>query len=435
MGNTLLVTMMHADPIAICDSMLQRRGEYFLRVRDHLNRGQADFVYRVEIEKVQPSLSISIPRVDRYSQLRQQICVPQGNRFATMISANRRNFGGALELLEADWPDGISVDVKPMAANLNLMPVVFSAAEDAKLSGKLVDLKARHLDASKNIVGTFGLRADFSLGPPNRALYFYSDVYKLASAVTKKVPFRIEIVQPQVPLVRNGSMNLKIVAHREAGFDQPINIQFPFRPPGLGTKPQIQIAKGKNEAYYPLNANGSAQIGKWPIYAIGQSNVEGPVWVSTQLAELEIAEPYVTMEIPRTSCHQGETTNVFCKLNHRAPFEGEARAELLGVPPHIEIPQLNFNKETQELNFEVKTNGKSRIGKHKGLFCRITITQNGEPIVSTAARSELRINKPKPKPTTHAGIEKSKAKPVAQKPKPKSRLQQLREAAKAKAGQ
>ena len=69
-------------------------GEYYLRVYDHLRRGQPDFVYRIEFQPVKPQLALSIPRVDRYSQQRQTIAVPQGNRFATLINANRANFGG-----------------------------------------------------------------------------------------------------------------------------------------------------------------------------------------------------------------------------------------------------------------------------------------------------------------------------------------------------
>ncbi len=109
--------------------------EYVIRVRDHLGRGTEEFVYRIEIARAEPSLSISIPRVDRYSQLRQQICVPQGNRFATLISASRVNFGGELELIAEGLPPGISFDARPMISNLNQMPVVFTATEDAPWQG------------------------------------------------------------------------------------------------------------------------------------------------------------------------------------------------------------------------------------------------------------------------------------------------------------
>ena len=57
-------------------------GEYFVRVRDHRDRGQPDFVYRVEVKYPKASVNFSIPRVDRYSQrasdhfrcTRQSIC-------------------------------------------------------------------------------------------------------------------------------------------------------------------------------------------------------------------------------------------------------------------------------------------------------------------------------------------------------------------------
>ena len=73
-------------------------GEYAIRIADHLNRGGPEFVYRVEFQEVKPALNTGIPRVARYSQSRQQIYVPRGNRYATMISAERLNFGGELTI-------------------------------------------------------------------------------------------------------------------------------------------------------------------------------------------------------------------------------------------------------------------------------------------------------------------------------------------------
>lgn len=406
--------------------------EYFLRVRDHLRRGEPDFVYRLEVASVKPSMSIEIPRIDRYSQLRQQVVVPRGNRFATLIRANRENFGGPIELEDAEWPEGITVDAKPMVPNLNLMPVVFTARDDAPLAGKLLDLRAKHSGPTKNISGHFKNFADFALGPPNNSMYYGASVNRLPCAVVEALPFKIDIVQPQVPLVRGGSLRLKIVATRAEKFDKPISIQFPFRPPGVGTKPQVQIKQGETETFYPLNANGNAQIGKWPVYAIAQSDVGGPAWASSQLAELEISEPLVTAEMNRTVCRRGEIATVFCKLNHHQEFDGKATAQLLGVPPNIKIPKLTFTKDTKELNFEVTTNDKSPLGKHRGLFCRLTIEKNGESIVSTAARSELQINKPKAVADT-SDQKQGKANPEKKAtPKAMSRLEQLR-ATKAKA--
>ena len=89
-------------------------------------------------------------------------------------------------------------------------------------------------------------------------------------------------------------MTVKIIAHRAEGFEDPINIQFPFRSPGVGTTYQVVMPKGKSEINYPLNANSNASIGKWPMYDIGNSNFKGPAWDAAQLGEIEIAEPFVS---------------------------------------------------------------------------------------------------------------------------------------------
>ena len=285
-----------------------------------------------------------------------------------------------------------------MHKSLNLMPVVFEASPDAAIGGTLVDFRGQHqLNESKVINGSFKNFADFVLGQPNNSVYYGCTVDKLAFAVVEKLPYSIEIVQPKVPLVRNGQMSIKIIAHRDEGFEDPINLQFPFRSPGVGTTYQIVMPKGKSEINYPLNANSSASIGKWPMYVIGNSNFKGPAWSASQLAEIEIAEPFVSTSIARMSIVRGESTQLICKLNQLKPFEGEATAEILGIPANVVIDTpKKFTKDTKEIVFNVQTNEKTPFGKHSGVFCRVTITQNGEPIVSRAGNAILQINKPRP---------------------------------------
>ena len=214
---------------------------------------------------------------------------------------------------------------QPMPSNMSLMPVVFEAKADAPLSGKLVDFTAHLTDETQKISGGFTNRADLILGSPGQSLYWTCDVNRLAFAVVDELPFHLEIVEPKVPIVRDGSMQLKIVAHKKEGWDEQINVQFPFRPPGIGAASSINIPKGKTEALYPLNANGNAALGKWPVYAIGQANVNGAAWVASQLATLEIAEPFVQFALDRSAAEQGKPTEIFCKITTTTPFEGNAR--------------------------------------------------------------------------------------------------------------
>ena len=406
-------------------------GDYFIRVRDHLSGGAPDYIYRIEIAPVKPSLNISIPRVDRYSQQRQTIVVPRGNRFATRFLAQRTNFGGEIKLDGSNLPPGIKMVSETMAANLNTMPVVFEATEDAPVGGALIDFKASHVDEKTGISGSFFNLADFVLGQPNNARYYGCVVDKLPIAVVDEVPFKLEIVQPKSPLVRNGSKQLKIIAHRKEGFTKAINVEFPFRPPGVGAAGRVQIPEGKNEALYLVNANGNAQIGNWPIYVLGSSDDQGPVWVSSQLAHLEIAQPYVTLEMKRAACEQGQQTQIVCKLNQVSEFAGDAKAEILGLPAHATVSAKTFNKETQELIFDVATTEKTPPGKHKSVFCRVTVTQNGEPVLATAGSTELQVSKPLPQKKVEAKPKpEQKAPPKQETKKPLSRLEKLRQQAK-----
>lgn len=411
-------------------------GEYFIRVTDHLGRGGPDLVYRIEFQAIKPQLSLSIPRVERYGQYRQQVFVPRGGRFATLINAGRSNFGGELVLEGKDLPAGMTMLCEKMPANMNTMPVVFEAAADAPLSGKLLDFTARHVE-NEAIRGGFGNTADYIIAAPGQSRYRWKSVKQLAIAVVDELPFKIDIVVPKVPVVREGSMQLKVVATKKEGWDEQINIQLPFRPPGLGAASSVNIAKGKTEVNYPINANGSAQIKLWKVYALGTS---GGMWGSSQLANLEIADAFVRFEMQRPACEQGQEAQILCKLNHTTPFEGEATAQILGLPPKVTTTEMKFNKDTKELVFNLKTDPASPVGKHN-LICQVTIVKNGEPIVNRAGGVQLQIDKPlppppgapKPMPKPKAEEKKPEAKPEVKPPpppKPLTRLEKLRLAAK-----
>ena len=376
-------------------------GDYYFRVKDHLGRGQANFVYRVEFREVEPRLTLSIPRADRYSQLRQTIAVPRGSRFATLVNAQRDVVTGPVELLSDNLPMGITMHAQPMRENLSSMPVVFEATDDAKVEGQLIDFQGKiETEDGKSIIGSFANDASFALGEPNNALYYGCKVDQLAIAVVEPLPFKVDIIPPQSPLVRNGQMKIKGIVTREEGFDRPVAIRFPFVPPGIGTKKQIVVPKGVSEFTYPINANSKAQLGKWPVYVLAGAEVNkyGKGWTSSQLAEIEVAEPYATFVIKKASVQQGGGTKLHCTIQQQVAFEGEATAEILGLPKQIIVPPVTFTAETTEIEFDVTTTADCPIANHKGLFCRVSIPVDEETVVATAGRSQLRVKKPTTKP-------------------------------------
>ena len=404
-------------------------GDYLVRVKDHLGRGQADFVYRIEIAPPAPRLALSIPRIDRFSQTRQTVFVPRGNRYAVLVNATRTNFDGDLLLDGSGLPPGIMMTAPPIKAGQVQVPVVFEAAADAALGGRLVAFEARQVseqdpEGKAGVRGRFENAADFVLGDPNNAVHYSARVAKLAVAVVEAVPFSIELVPPKAPLVRNGGLDLRVVVKREPGFDKPVTVEFPFRPGGVSAAPSITIPPDKTEAVYLVNADGKAATGKWPVYAIAGGDIGGTAWVASGPVTLEVAEPFTTATLKRAACEQGQEARIACTLAHARPFEGQATARLLGLPPEATAPELTFTKDTAELVFPVTTTGSSPPGNHKSVVLELVTPVAGDAARMNAGSVELKIMKPQGPPPPVAPPA------AAQASKPLSRLEQLRQQAK-----
>ena len=403
--------------------------DYVLRIDDHLKKGGPTYVYRIEITPVKPSMTLSIPKVSLYSQDRQMIAVPRGNRFAVLVNVARSEFGGELSLGADKLPKGMTASAENMMPYLDTIPMVFEAAADAPVAGNLADLFAKHIDPKQLIPSRFNQMLELVVGPPGQSVYWTQTVHKLACAVTEEAPFKIHIVEPKVPLVHNGSMNLKIVAERKKGFNDAITIVALFNPPGVGSVGSAVIPAGQTETLYAMNANSGAPVRKWKYVVLATANVaNGPIWVSSQPATIEIAPPYLAVQMERASAEQGKGTELFCKLQVTTPFAGSAKMELIGLPPKVTAPAVQITKDTKEVAFKLTLDKTSPPGVHKNLFCQLVLTQAGEPVVHNLGSSELRIDVPLPaKPAAPAPTKVAAKQPVATKPaKRLTPLEQLR---------
>jgi hypothetical protein len=383
---------------------------YFVRIRDTLRQGGRDFVYRVEITPVEPQLSIKIPEVARNdTQSRQFIAVPRGNRFATLISARRVNFGGELSFTVDPLPSGVQMLAERMTAGMDSMPLVFEAAADAPIAGALLDLTAAGTNGSNPVIGRFKQEAELVAGP-NNTTFYNTTVDKLCVAVTKEAPFHLRIAEPKVPLVQAGSMRLEIIAERAAGFDEPIEIKMVWNPPGTSSQSESTITKGATNTFYQLNASAGAEIRKWKIAALGHATVDGgEVYVSTQLADLEVASPFLTGKIETLWLNPGKTGRLTVNLTQVKPFEGKATVHLAGLPDKVTANDKEISRNDQEVVFDVIADPKCSTGSHKNLFCAVEVMQNGQPIPHTIAQGGmLRIVPPKKQESNVAATEKSK---------------------------
>ncbi|MBM4004424.1 MAG: peptidase [Planctomycetes bacterium] len=405
-------------------------GDYLISVNDHLRQGGPSFVYRVEVTPVVASLTMGLPERSQY--VPHTIVVPKGNRTAFLVTAGRTNWGGDLLVDLQGLPAGLALEAQPMPANRSDIPVLISAAAEASPAGALVDLVGRSADANLKIEGHLNQRTMLVRGQNNIDVWGHN-ADRMAVALADAVPFKIDIVQPKAPIVRNGAMDLKIVATRAPEFKTPISVFLLYNPPGIGSSGSVAIPEGQNEALIPLSANGGAEIKTWKIVVMGRAGFgNGTVEASTQLADLVIADQYHNLSFGKAACEQGQDTEMVVKVEKKLDFDGEATAELLGLPPETSTAPLKFNKDTAELVFKIKVNPAAKPGKYAQLLCRTTFQIAGEPVMMTVGTGELRIDQPlPPKVAAPMPPPMPTAAPMPEQPKPPeqkrlTRLEQLR---------
>jgi hypothetical protein len=403
--------------------------EYRISVQDHLGKGGKDYLYRIEVSPVKPQLSTSIPEIQRYQAL--TLSVPQNNRMAFMAAVSRADFGGDVNLDVRGMPQGMTMETVPVAANMSTVPVLFKAAAGAPLGGALADLAAKPADPKLGIEGHVSQLTWLVIGA-NQQLVWGHTADRMALVLTQEAPFKIDIVQPKVPLVYNGAMELKVVATRAKDFNAPINVRMLYNPPGVGSVSSITIPQGQTQGTLTLNASAGAPLTTWKIAVIASAGVgNGTIEVSSDFANLTVANQYFDFAFQNAAAEQGKDTDVVIKVTQRTPFEGAATVELLGLPNEVTTTTKELKKETTELVFPVKTTAKSPPGRHRSLLCRIVVMQNGEPVTHSLGIGELRIDVPLPPKVNTPPPPMPKA--VAKQPEPQkpperrlTRLEQLR---------
>ena len=420
----------NAGPDSFIRFAVPADGEYFLEVRDHLHRGGNAFHYRVEVSPLIPEAQLGVSEFVQYVE--PKVAIPQGNRFPLIINANRIAFGGVLDFKGLNLPTGVTIESFGMAADQGVAQVILAAAPDAPTAGKFSQISGTLVDPNNPRPPTGEVRLPTVLVRGQNNIPFWTEpTYSLAMAVTQKVPFTLEIVEPKVPLVQSGQMSLKVLAKREADFKAAIKIELILNPNGVNSSREVSIAEGQNEALIAVNAAGNAQVKEHKIAVRGEATVgNGPVMVCSPFVSLRVAEPYVKFTYEAAAVEQGAATELFVKLETPTPFDGNAKVQLLGLPNKVTTEPVEFNKEAKELVFKVKAEADAPPGVNKSLFCQIVVTENGEPIVHNIGTGQIRVDKPLPPKAAPAPVVQATPTPVAEVAavpvKRLTRLEQLR---------
>jgi hypothetical protein len=405
-------------------------GDYFVRVTDHLKRGGADFVYRVESEVTVPSLIVSKPEFEQQNdQARKTMDIPRGGRYATLVNVTRQNFRGDVKFEVEGLPSGVTMSADVVPAAVTQFPVVFEASKDAPLSTKLTGFYAVSTDPATPLRGRYVQGIQFVRSNPNNTPYFTVDADVLPVTVAEEAPFTVELKPLSQPLVRDGQSEMKVVATRKEGFTKPITLRWMWRPPGISCNATATIPEGQNETTFSLTASGAAELRNWKVCVLAESDAgQGLFYTASGLVDMPVEDQLLKMTMNLGTVVQGGSGEILVDVEAIRDFQGEAVVSVVGLPPKTKIGEVKIKPGMEQIKIPVQAEETAPVGQHKNLFCDMTLTVGGKPVIQRAGMGGLLRIDPKPKetPKPAAVVVKNDApkKPAAEKPL--SRLEQLR---------
>ncbi len=365
---------------------LPEDGEYKIRITDHLGRGGPDFAYRIEITPNESSVEFSL-RENEYAHF----SIPQGNRALIHLITKRTNVGGPVGIEIQGLPEGVTVESTTVEEGQEVIPLLFTAEESAPLSGHVLDIAGGIRKENRTVPGHFSHKVVMVYGN-NKSEFWLHHLKKVAMAVTEHSPFKIEVRQPQVPIVRQGQMTLDITAERSGDFNGAIDLKVPWTPSGVGAT-SGKIPEGATQTTLTLDAKGNAKLGTHRIAVVGTAN---GIEISSQLLDLTVEEPWVQFEVAKVETEQGKPVEISAKAVRKATFEGEYAAQILGLPKGVTAEHLTYSMTSEELKFLLNVASDAPPNKTTGLFVRTILKDKGEEILHQSGGGELRIYEPLP---------------------------------------
>jgi Bacterial pre-peptidase C-terminal domain len=396
------------DPVAVFRAPSD--GEYILGIEDSRGQGGPDHVYRVEIEPLRDIIYTHITAPDGYQIPRLTgLIVPRGSRWTVDVQLAQglgNSYKGELELEARGLPKGVTMIAPRYTKGVNRLPVQFIAAPDAEQQSALIELLAHSVGQALSPANPTPLesasRQAFALINRSGELpWHFVFLDKYALAVTDAPPFDITLDQPATSLAQNGELLLHAKVIRRSDFKGPVEIQPDWVPPGVQKEGLVTIAAGKDEATFRLQADAKAAPGTYRIAMNASTSGTGDAYsgvgrirVSSPFVELQVTEPYLTIDLQRTSVERGRDAELIGVLKQNKPFAGKATLRLQQLPKGVKMldPAPQISPQDKEVVFRIAADNDALAGLYKGIACEVTFTENGQTVRQHTGSGTLRID-------------------------------------------
>lgn len=393
------------DPVALLANSGKEK-EYVLEISDTHGRGQADFVYRVEIEEIKPHVLTWMPTYENqsYYQARNSVVMAKGNRYNTWFSLRPVygfSYKGPAKFEAIGLPEGVSMESGVMENGVDRAPVLFKASRKAKPGAYLFDVVARHADTNAvSFSSSFQQPIVFNARNGGYGQH-HTFPTRVALRITEPAPFRIEVGPPVADLVPEGEITYAVKVHREKGFEESVELNMEWVPPNVNRAQQVKLKPDETEAAFFLSANSRVSPGLYPVTITGRSGRGNPrngdrlVFTSSEMIPLRISKPYVKVSLKRSSVERGKTAEILCGIQVLRPFEGKAKVSLSNLPRGIKALDefVEVTKDDTEVVLRVEATKDALFGMNRGVKTVFEFTtKRGDTFRQLSGYGYLRID-------------------------------------------
>lgn len=286
-------------------------------------------------------------------------------------------------------------------AGRSLWPVQFVADSNADPCSALLQIEAQPVESNEPLESRSQQSVPFinhSGGDAWRTVR----LDRFLIAVTDPSPFSVELKTPTAALVRGGELAIPVIIHRREGFNQSIEFQCDWVPPGISVQPAVIVPGDQSESILRISGEPNAPIGQCPI-VISATTVRddldaylgtGRIRVSSNFVSVDVAEPFVELVSQPEAVRRGERKEYVWSIQHKSPFEGTATVRLLGLPKGVNViePYPVIDRESSHVRFQVEATDEALLGAVNGIGCELMVNVAGQEIRQRTGKGTLRID-------------------------------------------
>ncbi len=263
----------------IVEHTFNTAGDYFVRMSDTLGVGSRRHVYHLRVHPARPDFALSVsPDTPR---------VTAGGTVVLRVRAQRRDgFNG-----------DISVHVTNAPVGAVISPTVIRAGQTEAVMAVTLPASAEPSVTPLQLVGQAQLDDQTTLNnaaSATEALRYNNDwryvpVNDVVLSVLPAAPVTLSWEQPTAKVISGKTIELKVKAHRVAGFTAPVRIVLDGLP-GRVNSPPVTIEEKSSEATLEIRTSNGTPPSLANVIAVGTVTAQNVTFVqASQALALEIA--------------------------------------------------------------------------------------------------------------------------------------------------